>query len=145
MSALKNPRWEKFAREVARGKTQRDAYKACGGKALNPDSAASDLAQKSEVEARIKELTRRATNKAMERSAITKTWVMESLRENAEKAMKLAHGSSVANRALELIGTELGMFRSDGPPKKLTLEDLTADELRELLGDKAPPKPDIFQ
>jgi len=105
MSALKNPRWEKFAREVARGKTQRDAYKACGGKALNPDSAASDLAQKSEVEARIKELTRRATNKAMERCAITKTWVMESLRENAEKAMKLAHGSSVANRALELIGT----------------------------------------
>ncbi len=145
MSALKNPRWEKFAREVASGKSQRAAYKACGGKALNPDSAASDLAQKTEIEGRIKELTRRATNKAMERAAISKGWVMESLRENAERAMKSPYGSSVANRALELIGTELGMFRSDGPPKRLTLEDLTADELRELLGDEAPPKPDIFQ
>ena len=81
----------------------------------------------------------------MERCTISKTWVMESLRENAEKAMKSPRGSSVANRALELIGTELGMFRSDGPAKKLTLEDLTADEIRELLGDAAPPKPDVFQ
>ena len=66
---------------------------------------------------------------------------MESLRENAEKAMKLANGSSVANRALELIGTELGMFRSDGPPKPLNVEGLTAKQIREMLGDAAPPKP----
>jgi hypothetical protein len=97
------------------------------------------------LERRIKELTRRATDKAMERAAISKGWVMEQLRLNAEKALESPHGSSVANRALELIGTELGMFRSDGPPKRLTLEDLTADELRELLGDAAPPEPDVLQ
>jgi hypothetical protein len=34
---------------------------------------------------RIDELARRATNKAIERTAISKAWVMESLRENAEK------------------------------------------------------------
>jgi hypothetical protein len=33
----------------------------------------------------IDELARRATNKAIERTAISKAWVMESLRENAEK------------------------------------------------------------
>ena len=36
--------------------------------------------------------------------------------------MKSPYGSSVANRALELLGTELGMFRNDGPVKPLTLE-----------------------
>jgi hypothetical protein len=66
---------------------------------------------------------------------------MESLRENAEKAMKLPHGSSVANRALELIGTELGMFRSDGPPKPLSAEDLSIEQIRELLGK--PPEEEI--
>ena len=133
MSALKNPRWEKFAREVARGKSQRDAYKASGGKALNPDSAASDLAQKPEVQARIEELTRRSTNKAMERCAISKAWVMESLRENAEKAMKSPRGSSVANRALELLGTQLGLFRNDAPPAPLTVDDLTLEQLEQLI------------
>jgi hypothetical protein len=133
MPALKNPRWEKFAREVAGGKSQRDAYKACGGKALNPDSAASDLAQKPEIEARIKELTRRSTNKAMERCAITKTWVMESLRENAVKAMKSPRGSSIANRALELLGTQLGLFRNDAPPVPLTVDDLTKEQLEQLI------------
>jgi hypothetical protein len=52
----------------------------------------------------------------MERCAITKTWVMESLRENAEKAMKSPRGSSVANRVLDLLGTQLGLFRNDAPP-----------------------------
>jgi hypothetical protein len=49
--------------------------------------------------------------------------------------MKSPHGSSVANRALELIGTELGMFRSDGPPKPLNPEDLSIEQIRELHRD----------
>jgi hypothetical protein len=76
--------------------------------------ATSDLAQKPEVEVRIEELTLRSTNKGIERCAITKGWVMESLRENAEKAMKSPRGSSVANGALEL-ETQLGLFHNDAP------------------------------
>ena len=140
MSALKNARWERFAREVARGKSQRDAYKTCGGKAVNPDSAASDLAQKPEVQGRIEELTRRSTNKAMERCAISKTWVMESLRENAVKAMKSPRGSSVANRALELLGTQLGLFRNDAPPIPLTVDDLTTEQLEQLIDNVFGPE-----
>jgi hypothetical protein len=41
--------------------------------------------------------------------------------------------SSVANRALELLGTELGMFRNDGPPKPIILEDLSTEDLEKLL------------
>ena len=36
---------------------------------------------------RIKELTARVTDKAIERVALTKSWVLEQLRENAEKAL----------------------------------------------------------
>ena len=84
---------------------------------------------------RIKELTARVTDKAIERAAPTKSWVLEKLRENAEKALEAPHGSAVANRALELVGTELGMFRNDGPPKPITLEDLSTEELSRLLTD----------
>jgi hypothetical protein len=69
----------------------------------------------------------------MERCTITKTWVMESLRENAEKAMKSPLGSSVANRALELLGTQLGLFRNDAPPEPLTFDDLTMEQPEQLI------------
>ena len=45
---------------------------------------------------------------------LTREWVIERLIENANRAMELKDGSvangSVANRALELLGKELGMF-----------------------------------
>jgi len=33
------------------------------------------------------------TDKAIERAALTKAWVLEKLRENAEKALEAPHGS----------------------------------------------------
>jgi hypothetical protein len=53
-------------------------------------------------------------------------------------------GSSALNRAPELLGKQLGMFQ-DKEPKPLNVEELTADQIRELLADKAPLKPDVFQ
>ena len=38
-----------------------------------------------------------------------------------------------SDRALELLGTELGMFRNDGPVKPPTLEDLSIEDLEKLL------------
>jgi len=90
---------------------------------------------------RIKELTARVTDKAIERAALTKSWVIESLRANAEKAMKSPYGSSVANRALELLGTELGMFRNDGPPKPPRLEDLSSEDLERMLAESVAAEP----
>lgn len=57
-----------------------------------------------------------------ERIALTKCWVLDKLVENLEKAMRGKSGSPVANRALELVGTELGMFRNDEPRKPITLD-----------------------
>jgi hypothetical protein len=68
---------------------------------------------------------------------VTKAWVIEKLRENAEKALALPDGSSVANRALELLGKELGMF-GDGQPQPPRLEDLSTEDLEELLARAVP-------
>jgi hypothetical protein len=71
--------------------------------------------------------------RAIERTAITREWVIEHLRENVERAMQLRpvldakgnpvgefkHDASAANRALELLGKQLGMFverREKGRP-----------------------------
>jgi hypothetical protein len=46
----------------------------------------------------------------VEELAITKEWVLLKLKENAINVLKVEGGSPVANRALELLGKELGMF-----------------------------------
>ncbi len=89
--------------------------------------------------ARIKELKRRITNravdKAVEETAITKEIVMRKLWENAQRAEQVVGGSAVANRALELLGKELGLFRDpvDKPPVKL--EDLPPETLANMLAE----------
>jgi hypothetical protein len=58
---------------------------------------------------------------------------MESLRENTEKAMKSPRGSSVANRALELLDTQFGLFRIAAPPAPTSLDGLTLEQLEQLI------------
>ena len=132
-------KWERFAREVAAGKSYTDAYKSLSSKAKDPAKAGSALASNPEIQGRIKELTRRATNKVVERTAervaLTKEWVLEKLRQNAEEAVQVKGGSAVANRALELLGKELGLFRDpvDTPPLKL--DDLPEEVLLNMLAE----------
>ena len=89
------------------------------------------------VRSRIKELTARLTDKAIERVAITKEWVLRELLDNAELAK--ADGSWAArNRSLELIGKEIGMFGDQPPPKPpQTLEDLPTEILEQILRESA--------
>ena len=68
-----------------------------------------------------------------ERIALTKNWVLDKLVENVEKAMTAKSGSSISNRALELLGTELGMFPNDGPAKPPTLDDLSTEDLERMV------------
>jgi hypothetical protein len=69
-----------------------------------------------------------------ERVALTKSWVLDKLVENVEKAMTVKGGSSVANRALELIGKEIGMFVDREPVRQVALEDLSTEDLERMLG-----------
>ncbi len=86
---------------------------------------------------RIKELTARVTDKAIERTAITKEWVLRELLDNAELAK--ADGSWAArNRSLELVGKEIGMFGDQPPPQPpRTLEDLPTEILEQIRRESA--------
>ena len=148
MPVLKNPKHEIFVQHVIAGKDASEAYKLSGFKGKDARKRASDLRTKPEIKARIEELTGRITNKAVKRAsaklAIDKEMVLRMLMENVARGQKVKGGSSVVNRAAELIAKLMGYF-PDGEQKPLTLEDLTTDQLRQLLGDEAPPKPDILQ
>ena len=64
--------------------------------------------------------------------AIDKETVLRKLMENVERGEKVKGGSSVVNRACELLGKHLGMFQ-DKEPKPLRLEDLSTEDLQKLL------------
>lgn len=129
MPALQNPKHERFAQELASGKTLEQAHGIAGYKASR--SGASQLKQKMHISNRVSEILAereslhgQATADAIKATALTKEWVIEMLTQNVAKAMQAqavvddegkvvgeySYQGSVANRALELLGKELGMF-----------------------------------
>lgn len=128
MPVLSNPKHERFAQELAAGKPADAAYVAAGfkpnrGNATTLKQKQSILERVSELLAEREKLHGQATARAVERLSITKEWVLGQLVENANRAMQAVpvtvggaetgeyrYEGSVANRSLELIGKELGMF-----------------------------------
>ena len=126
MPALKNAKHERVAQEIASGKTADEAYAAAGYK---PDRGnASRLTANDSIKERIAEIL----NGAASRVEIDKSWVLAKLRQNAETCLaerrvkmsvKIARGEAPvelemtqydpagANKALELLGKELGLFK----------------------------------
>jgi hypothetical protein len=109
---LKNERHELFCQALIQGKSRNDAYVIAGYRPSRPNS--STLANSEHVRRRIEELQGRAaeiaSNVAGINTGVSKAWVLEGLRQNAIKGLMEEKASSVANRALELVGKELGMF-----------------------------------
>jgi phage terminase small subunit len=114
MPALANPKHELFAQELAKGKSQIEAHELAGYKPHrgNASSLAQDksiLERVSEIQAERAEMDREATKQATEALAIDKQWVMARLIDNATQAASL-EDFGPSNKALELLGKELGMF-----------------------------------
>lgn len=155
MPVLSNAKHERFSQEIASGKGPSEAYgiagfasKSAKGTSVN----ASRLLAQTSVQNRVNELLEerelvhsQATAKAIEKVSLTKEWILAKLVENAERAMQAKavldeeggsigeyqYQGSVANRALELLGKELGMFvdrKEIGKPGEF--EEMSADELR---------------
>lgn len=85
MGVLKNPRHEKFAQQLAKGGSQHAAYAAAGF--TGNRSAASTMAQKTDVIARVSELMTRidereeiSTATALEKAKVTKLAIIEELK-----------------------------------------------------------------
>jgi phage terminase small subunit len=99
---------------MADGKSAAAAYEEAGYCPHNGNAYA--LRHREDVSARIDELlaeraaqNAEASAKAVEKLALTQEWVLGELKQNAEKAAKTGQYGP-ANRALELIGKQLGMF-----------------------------------
>jgi hypothetical protein len=129
MPILGNERHERFAQELASGKSASEAYVIAGYKESRQNAAT--LRQKQDISNRVNELlaernriAEKASEKAVEKLALTREWVLANLMENAQRALQAIpvkgddwetlgqykYEGSVANRALELLGKELGMF-----------------------------------
>jgi hypothetical protein len=150
MPFLKSPKHERFAQEVAKGTDTGDAYEIAGFK--RNDGNARRLKLNEAIVRRVEALLgeREAIHnlsiaRAIEATGITKAWVMERLRTNVDRAMQkvqavgpngevgdFKYDGAVANRALELLGKELGMFVDRRDTKSvlrlISAEPLTADE-----------------
>lgn len=140
MATLDNPRHERFAQELAKGKTADEAYQLAGY-AENRHNA-SRLKTNETVSVRVKELQQAAAEKA----GLSKAWVIERLMANAERAMQreavldedgkpigeYRYEGQVVNRALELLGKEIGMFVERAETQNVTYvvsdEPLSRDE-----------------
>ena len=108
-TALRNPRHEQFAQLIATGVKPRRAVELVGYSKHRSDSQASVLVRKAWVSQRIEELRRSVDQRAVTNAALTRTWVLQELKQNVSRAVQI-EDLSAANRALELLGKELGMF-----------------------------------
>jgi hypothetical protein len=92
------------------------------------------------------------TKLAIARTAIDKGWVIERLRENVERAMQAqpvldragnptgsyVYNGAAANRALELLGKELGMFIEKRENKIVNeFDSMTTEEVEAWLDEQA--------
>lgn len=112
MTILSNSRHEAFAHGVARGMTVDTAYAEAGY--LPNRGNSSRLNRNSRVMARVTELralSDRMRERTINAGVLTKAWVIEELIGNvlAAKAQEKID-SAGANKALHLLGLQLGMF-----------------------------------
>ncbi len=104
MPILKNARHEKYAQARVSGKSIRDAYVMAGFK-TNAGNA-SRLNEREDVKARIAEMVQEAASLIV----VDRAWITQKLVENLLGALTEADRSP-ANRALELLGKDFGMFK----------------------------------
>ncbi len=109
---LANKKHEHFAQLVVSGVSNRNAAITAGYSEATATEAGSRLFADVKIKARVKELQRRQSAQTVNSVSIDKSWVIEGLRELAEKAREDEHWSpAAAVKAFELIGKDLGMFR----------------------------------
>jgi len=131
MSALHNSRREQFTQLVATGRTPAEAYASVGYAEKTAYTCGPRLLKKISVQARVSELQRTVATAAVTRAMFDREFVLRELMDNALQA-KQNREWSASNRALELLGKELGMFALrdipwDGDPATLT--DRQLDQL----------------
>lgn len=131
MPILKNQRHERFAQELAKGKSQADAYNAAGYEAEgnSAEAAASRLLRNVKISERVAELQERGAKRA----EVT----VESLITEAEEARKLAMAIEQPSAAVAAIrekgvlsGRRIERSEQGLPGEFSDLDEMSPDELR---------------
>ncbi len=148
MPILRNQRHEAFCRAMAQGKTATEAMEAAG---LKDPRNSSRLTKNDEIRQRIDELVTKIEERVVEKTALTKEWIIDRLVENTNRAMQVVqvldrdgrptgeyqYQGNVANKALELLGREKGMFNEAPSRDREAVLRLPDSELMEVLSQKA--------
>lgn len=122
---LKNSKHEEFAYEIATGTPASQAYLNAGYSPNGKEQGSSRLLKNVDIQNRIEEIRNNIQKKVEANVGITKAYVIQKLEENRTRAMQevpvldskgkptgdYKYDGAVANKALELIGKELGMFQ----------------------------------
>ena len=110
-----SPQQQRFVEEYCLGKTATEAARIAGYSPKRPDVAGAKLLKQPHIAAAVAAL--RA--KVAKETSITVAWVQEQL-VDTYRAARSDTDLAAANRALELLGKNLGMFadrlKLDGPP-----------------------------
>lgn len=127
MAALKNARHETFAQELAKGISQRKAYRVAfpnsqKWKDSTVDSRACDLAKNSKVLARVKEIQDLATSKAVKTVTERKEWLSQIMDDRSEKTENKLKACDMLNKMDDAY--------SDAEEKKARIDKLKAETAR---------------
>ena len=124
MAALENVRHETFAQEIAKGLSQRKAYRVAFPKSVNwkdetVDSKASVLAKHEKVLARINELKDLSSNEAIKTATERKIWLSRVMDDETEE-------TTTKLKACDLLNKMEGEYvtKIEGEVKVNKLEDL---------------------
>ncbi|PGH52757.1 hypothetical protein CRT60_22690 [Azospirillum palustre] len=132
MAALTNTLHERFAQNVARGLNGTKAAVEAGYGPNNAAAQACKLQKRDDVKERIAELRAASERAVVQEIAADRAWVMQKLVANVDGA-QAAGNLNAMNRALELIGKELGMFVDRTMEVKSPLDGLSATQLQALV------------
>lgn len=136
MSVLDNPKHEAFAQAFAlcnnATKAAIEAGYAPSGSRSAASVRASGLMKNPKIKKRIAELQQQLVKKASQAVGLDRSWVLDRLKSNADLALE-EKDRAAANRALELLGKEIGMFVDRKQVLIGPLEQLGAPQLQRLL------------
>jgi len=138
MPALANPRHERFAQELAKGKSQSEAYQNAGYEPSEPN--ASRLTRNDKVQARVAELQERSAIKA-EVTAASLIEEAEAVREKALAAGQYAAAIAAIREKGVLAGVRVEKRESThkSDPKAMTDDELALIASAGSAGVAAPP------
>ena len=110
---------------MASGRKPAEAYELTGYSEKGAAQSAARLLRDPPMRARVSELQAAAAERVIEKTALDRAWVLTRLRENVDRSMQAIavvdsegtptgayqYQPMAANKGLELIGKELGMFK----------------------------------